>query len=259
MDPILMSSAQAQADYLAKTYNVEKGGDGTVGDGGTLPADRAFQRGYSRYGRSDIAECWIVLNKIYPLDKVVTNDWWRTKENQKNLLDGWGTTHTDIGVGIAAKDSLIYYVVDIGQRLDGPNTVLITNEAGNTVSFEPVEISTPNPDGSIIHTVKVGETLQVIALSYNVSVQTILDNNGLKSSNLIYPDQTLIIQQAAGNTTPGAKLTTTPEATQTLAPTFTPDRRPPRPRFQPWLRLLQHPCQRRNLRPRIRSPLAWLD
>ncbi len=55
MDPILMSSAQAQADYLAKTYDVEKGGDGTVGDRGTLPSDRAFQRGYTPYGRSDIA------------------------------------------------------------------------------------------------------------------------------------------------------------------------------------------------------------
>ncbi len=67
--------------------------------------------------------------------------------------------------------------------------------------------------------------LQVIALSYGVSVQTILDNNGLKSSNIIYPDQSLVIQKPAGDTTPGAKLSSTPAATQTTAPTFTP--RPP--------------------------------
>lgn len=225
MDPILMSSAQAQADYLAKTYDVEKGGDGTVGDRGTLPSDRAFQRGYTPYGRSDIVECWIVLNKVYPLDKVVSNDWWRTQANQKNLLDGWGTAHSDIGVGIAARDSLIFYVVDIGQKLDTPNTVYITNEAGNVVVYEPVAISTPNSDGTVIHIVKAGETLQVIALSYGVSVQTILDNNGLKSSNIIYPDQSLVIQKPAGDTTPGAKLSSTPAATQTTAPTFTP--RPP--------------------------------
>lgn len=227
VDPILMSSAQAQADYLAKTYNVDKGGDGSIGDGQTLPSDRAYQRGYAPYGRSDIAECWIVLNKAYPLENVVSNDWWRTKANQKNLLDGWGTSHTDIGVGIAARDTLVFYVVDIGVRLDTPNTVYTTNEAGTPFSYEPVETSTPNPDGSIIHTVKTGETLQIIALSYGVSVQTILDNNGLSGSNVIYPDQTLVIQKPFGDTTPGYKqiLTATPVITQTTAPTFTP--RPP--------------------------------
>jgi LysM repeat protein len=156
---------------------------------------------------------------------VVSNDWWRTKANQQNLLDGWGTSHSDIGVGIAARDSLVFYVVDIGQRLDGPNTVYATDESGKTFSYEPVETSTPGPDGSVIHVVKAGETLQIIALSYGVSVQTILDNNGLKSSNIIYPDQTLVIKQPAGNTTPGVRLTTTPAATQTTAPTFT--ARPP--------------------------------
>jgi LysM repeat protein len=226
MDPILMSSAQVQADYLAKTYNVEKGGDGTIGDRGTLPSDRAYQRGYAPWGRYDVVECWIVLNKIYPLENVVSNDWWRTKANQKNLLDGWGTSHSDIGVGIAARDSLVFYVVDIGQKLDGPNTVYATDESGKTFSYEPVETSTPGPDGSVIHVVKAGETLQIIALSYGVSVQTILDNNGLKSSNIIYPDQTLVIRLPAGETTPGANRTVgAPTATQTIAPTFTP--RPP--------------------------------
>lgn len=242
-DPILMNSAQAQADYLAKSYDINKGGDGTVGDRGTLPTDRAFQRGYSLYGRSDIVELWIVLNKAYPLENVLTNDWWRTKANQNNLLDGWGITHTDIGVGIAARDTLVFYVIDIGVRLDSPNTIYITNEAGSVIGYVPLTTSTPNPDGSVVHTVQAGETLQIIALSYGVDVKTILDLNNMKSSNMIYPDQKIIIQNPSG--TPGAEKATPgePTATHTTAPTFTarppstvtpvPTLKPPTPTLSP--------------------------
>lgn len=227
-NPSLTNSAQAHAEYLARTYNVEKGGDGSIGEGSTLPSDRAYQHGYAPWGRYDVVECWIVLFKDFPLDRVVTNDWWRTPENQKNLLDGWGTTHTDIGVGIAYNGNLTYYVVDIGVPLDDPNTVYATNEAGFEYSYVPVETATPFPDGSIIHTVKVGENLQLIALSYGVSMSSIMEYSGLTGSSVLYPDQQLIIQKALDDGTPGLVRTLSngiPTETATFAPTFT--ARPP--------------------------------
>ena len=228
MNPILMSSAQAHADYLARTYNVEKGGDGTIGEGSTLPSDRAYQYGYAPWGRYDVVECWIVLFKDFPLDRVVTNDWWRTPENQKNLLDGWGTSHTDIGVGIAYNGNLTYYVVDIGVSLVDPNAVYATNEAGVEYSYVPVETATPLPDGSIIHTVKTGENLQLIALSYGVSISSIMEYSGLTGSSILYPEQQLVIQKAYDDSSPGLARTIAigiPTETATFAPTFT--ARPP--------------------------------
>lgn len=225
-NPQLMAAAQAQADYLASTYNVDKGGDGSVGDRGTLPKDRVYQYGYAPWEQYDVAELWIVLNTSFPLERVVSNDWWRTKDNQKNLLDGWGTGHQDIGVGIAEKFPLVYYVIDIGVVLESANKIVITSTYGDVYSYTPIETVTPNAvDGSIIHKVREGESLEIIALSYGVSKETIMDYNGLSSSSImLQPDQDLVIRKPYGDTSTGQVVITAtnlPTSTATTAATFT--------------------------------------
>jgi LysM repeat protein len=119
-------------------------------------------------------------------------------------------------------------VVDIGVPLDDPNTVYATNEAGFEYSYVPVETATPFPDGSIIHTVKEGENLQLIALSYGVSVSSIMEYSGLTGSSILYPEQQLVIQKAYDDSSPGLARTIAigiPTETATFAPTFT--ARPP--------------------------------
>ena len=223
--PNLMAAAQAQANYLAAHYDVDKGGDGTVGEGGTLPSDRAFQYGYAGWKEYEVVENWIVLNLNYPLERVVGNDWWKSSYNQKNMLDGWGTTYQDIGVGIAEKPPLVYYVVDIGAKLDIAPQIIITSTYGEEFSFTPIETVAPGPDGSIIHKVHEGESLEIIALSYGVSKSTIMDYNGITNSTImLYPDQELVIRKPYGDTSVGqAFITATdlPTATATIAPTFT--------------------------------------
>jgi uncharacterized protein YkwD/LysM repeat protein len=228
-NPHLMAAAQAQADYLAKTYNIDKGGDGRIGDRQTSPKDRAYQYGYAPWEQYDVVENWIYLNKEYPLDKVVTNDWWRQEYDQKNFLDGWGNTNKDIGVGIAQQGSVIFYIIDIGYTFASAGMIMSTNEAGEVFSYTPVLTSTPNPDGSIIHIVKEGESLLLIALSYNVPLQTIREFNGFITQGvIIVPGQQIVIRKSFSDTSTGqAKITTTnqPSSTATTAPSFTP--RPP--------------------------------
>jgi hypothetical protein len=228
-NPHLMAAAQAQADYLAKTYNVDKGGDGSIGERQTSPKDRAYQYGYAPWEQYDVVENWIVLNKDYPLDKVLTNDWWRKEYQQKNFLDGWGNTNKDIGVGIAQQGNVVFYIVDIGYTFDSAGMIMSTNEAGEVFSYTPVITSTPNPDGSIIHIVKEAENLLLIALSYNVSLQTIREYNGFTTQGvIIFPGQQIVIRKSFADTSTGqAKITTTgqPVSTATTAPSFTP--RPP--------------------------------
>jgi uncharacterized protein YkwD/LysM repeat protein len=224
----LMASAQAQADYLAKTYDVEKDKDvdGTVGENGTLPFQRAYQYGYADWDTYEVVENWIALNKDYPLEKVVNNDWWRDSFHQKNLLDGNGKTYTDIGVGIAYQYNITFYIVDIGAREDVSDRVVITNEAGEAFYFYPVETYAPQENGSIIHTVREGENLQIIAQSYGISMSTLLDFNGISSSAMaIYPGDTLVIQKPYGDTSTGQAFFTptfTDTPTATIAATFTP-------------------------------------
>ncbi len=225
-NPNLMAAAQAHANYLAAHYDVDKGGDGTVGEGGTLPQDRAYQYGYAGWDEYEVVENWIVLNQSYPLDRVVSNDWWKTSYNQKNLLDGWGITYQDVGVGIAEKSPLVFYVVDIGAKLDVAPKVIITSTYGEEFSFTPIETVAPGVDGSVIHKVREGESLEIIALSYGVSKASIMDYNGITNSTImLYTDQELIIRKPYGDTSTGqAFITATdlPTATATTAPTFTP-------------------------------------
>jgi uncharacterized protein YkwD/LysM repeat protein len=226
-NPHLMAAAQAQADYLAKTYDVEKDKDvdGTVGENGTLPFQRAYQYGYAPWDQFEVVENWIALNKNYPLERVVGNDWWKDSYHQKNMLDGWGTTYTDIGVGIAEQGNITFYIVDIGAVKETTGKMVITNEAGETIIFSPIETTVPLADGSIIHTVSEGENLQLIAMSYGISMATLLDYNGISQSGMaIYPGQKLVIRKPYGDVSTGQAFitaTATETATATIAPTFT--------------------------------------
>jgi LysM repeat protein len=72
--------------------------------------------------------------------------------------------------------------------------------------------ATPQPDGSIIHTVGACETLSGLEFTYGVSIDQIRQLNNLQS-NIIYPGQQLIIQgpqQAAPPTDAPASPTATP-------------------------------------------------
>jgi LysM repeat protein len=221
----LSAAAQAQADYLAQHYVLGSNKDGTVGDRGTLPKDRAYQYGYAPWEQYDVVELWIVLNNSYPLEKVVTNDWWRTSYNQKNLLDGWGTTHADIGVGITMKDQVTYYIVDIGVVLNTAGKVYVTSTYGDLFSYVPIATCTPNADGSVVHTVQEGDSLELVALSYGVTVAQIQDYNGIASNAMMLrPGQTLVIRKPYGDTSTGvSQITATdlPTATATMAATYT--------------------------------------
>ena len=87
---------------------------------------------------------------------------------------------------------------------------------------------TPQADGSIIHTVREGETLINIALAYNIPLKDLLEINNLTSQSVIFPGDKLIVRKAS-TPTPTAAITSTPTprpATPTRRPTRTPTPRP---------------------------------
>jgi|GEM_PF-2630359 len=81
-----------------------------------------------------------------------------------------------------------------------------------------VIVSTPNPDGSIIHIVQYGQTLVMIAKAYGVPISQIRTLNGMPEEiSDIYEGQRLIIRVALP-----------PTETPTLTPTTQPPTRTPR-------------------------------
>jgi LysM repeat protein len=104
-----------------------------------------------------------------------------------------------------------------------------------TATPQPAATLTPTPRPptatptveSVVHTVESGETLSIIAQSYGVTVEAIVDANGLSDPDRIVAGQTLIIPASGGSPPPATaspKPTNTP---QPRPPTSTPTQRPP--------------------------------
>ena len=94
------------------------------------------------------------------------------------------------------------------------------------VAQAPAVISTPNPDGSVVHVVQSGDTLFALSLAYNVPVDQIYSLNNLSSSSLLSIGQKIIMKAGSG-TAPtattasqaGANPTAIATAQATAAPT----------------------------------------
>lgn len=108
-------------------------------------------------------------------------------------------------------------------------------QTGTSPPFVPLITATPQPDGSIVHTVAAGDTLWSIALSYGVKIDDIRQLNGLAPDwTSIYEGQKLIIRPAGWATPPGEAQDTA--AAEQATATVTPTRRPtdtPRPTRTP--------------------------
>ncbi len=95
-------------------------------------------------------------------------------------------------------------------------------------TIAPVNTSTPDPDGAVIHVVQPGQTLWTIAISYKVSLTELYRLNGLTDKSVIIPGQKIIVVPPAGTATP-TSTEPPPTPTGTSTRTATPTRPPPSP------------------------------
>ncbi len=65
---------------------------------------------------------------------------------------------------------------------------------GNQASLSPLQQLTPESDGRLYHTVQSGETLFGIARYYGMSVNELMNWNGLNGSSILLPGQKLLLQ-----------------------------------------------------------------
>ena len=73
----------------------------------------------------------------------------------------------------------------------------------------PVQVSTPGPDGSIYHIVLPGENLVLIAQAYHISLGDLMALNGLNDDSVIFPNQKLLIRSEV-TATPTPDVSNTP-------------------------------------------------
>ncbi len=222
-DTILMSVSQAHADYMASTGSVTH-----YSADGSRPFQRSLAAGYPVAGDLTLggfhSENIIAGTNMTPAQAV---SWWTGDEPHLNTM--LSPQYVDIGAGVSIVGNKIFYVIDTSRK-SGSAAPAYTPQVVNgtpVVILNPLVStifpSTPASDGSVIHLVRPGETLWLIAITYGVKIDEILSLNNLPKDSPIYPKQELIIKKALVTPSPMVEVTGTPAASPAVStPTLTP-------------------------------------
>jgi LysM repeat protein len=205
----LMSIAQSHSDYQASIGQVTH-----VGPGGTRPRDRAANAGYGGGATFFISEN-IAGGTDLSVDGAISM-WLGDDPHIQTMLS---PNYQEIGAGVAVADGFVYYTIDAAYVAGGNYSPPPTIKPGGptAIPYYAVQTTTPNGDGSIVHTVMAGQNLTLIAKAYGMTVAELKKINNL-TSDALYVGDVLIIR--LGNT-PGPTNTPSPSATATRAATAT--------------------------------------
>ena len=241
--PIVMSVAQGHSNYQAEIDTLTH-----IGPGGSRPKDRLRAAGYGGGGHILASEniAW-----GYNMPPQGAMDLWIPSPIHYQTLTSTRLRH--VGAGCAISDTgKTYYTllaawhpgVDNPPQPTAPppaaSPTAVPTPTGPTPTPSPVPVipSTPRPDGAVVHVVQPGQTLMMIALSYRVPLEQVLELNNLTRTSIIRPgDEIMVIPPkwtptptfappsptatspppASGTATPPAEVTETP----TTGPTAT--------------------------------------
>ena len=224
MHPILMQSAQSQADYMAATGNVTH-----ARPNGTY-TQQLLSLGFPLAGDLSMGgfRSENILSTNGPLVWDGVPAAWQDAEHMNTMLSG---NFTHIGAGISQSGDSFYYAVDTaaatgsGQQQESAAAALTNVPAGSSGSsgvsqfMVPVTLSTARPDGNVFHKVQYGQSLWSIAIAYGTTIKNIQAMNNLGEDSTVYQGQELLILTGATQAAaPPVEATPTLQAEATLAP-----------------------------------------
>ncbi len=238
ISPILMQTAQAQADYMASIGQITH-----LGPGGVTTTNRLLAAGYPLAG--DLSLGGIRSENITGGAGMTAADAvnsWKGDDIHYNTMTS--PNNTQIGAGIAVSGTDVYFVIDCARNIGAKtpyltNTPAPTSEGGDNEQAAGADNSgyvvlpgegplasslftaTPDNAGHQIHIVKSGETLWLIAISYGVKIADIRRLNNMLETDAIYPKEKLLIRTGVFVTPILPAASITPNVTPASLPTQT--------------------------------------
>jgi LysM repeat protein len=216
--PILMQSAQMQADYMAATGIITH-----ARPSGTY-TQQLISLGFPLAGDLSLggfrAENIISSNGPLVWDGVPPA--WQDAQHMNTMLS---QNFTHIGAGVSQSGDRYYYAVDTaaatgsGQQQESAQAVLTSAPAGGNESsgvsqfMVPVTVGTARPDGNVFHKVQYGQSLWSIAIAYGTTIKNIQALNNLGEDSTVYQGQELLVLTGA---TQSVAAVTTQDVTPTL-------------------------------------------
>jgi len=222
----LMAAAQAHSEYQASIGSITH-----TGSGGSNATGRGMAAGYGGGASVSVVENIYGGMNASPQQAV---SWWQGDSLHLNTL--LSTKAVDAGAGVATAGGVVYYTLDVGYVIGSEGSGSSSSSGSSStsgsgvpsstvVAFYPVVISTPGPDGSVVHVVQPGQTLWSIAASYKISLPDLLTLNGFTSSTFIYPGQKIILKSPGvlpGSTSTATASSQTPTQVRELTTTMIP-------------------------------------
>jgi LysM repeat protein len=221
IDPLLMLSAQMQAEYLASQAPGPVSGH--VGPGGTDAEARAKAVGFPYVVGLDINENWASM-PIGSSFEELFNGGWSDAAHQHTMLHQLGQL---AGAGIAVSGDMMYIILNVAaywgdagktswptsSGYGAPGTPAIVSQY-----MAPVNVATPLADGSVVHQVQSGQSLWSIAIKYGVKIDSIRRLNNISPDGTIYMGQKLIVKGPGLSTPTVSQVTETPSLSDFLPP-----------------------------------------
>lgn len=198
INSILMYTAQAQADFMAANGTVTHFGPGGIG-----VTERLLAAGYPLAGDLSLGgfRSENITGGVESMSAQAAVDQWTGDAPHLNTMVS--PTLTEIGAGVAVIGGRVYYVIDCARptTAGAPQNLITPVGGGSAVpvgetTVQPVQavvVSTPNPDGNVIHEVKYGQSLWQIAITYDTKIDEIKRLNNLMGND-IYPGEKLLIK-----------------------------------------------------------------
>ena len=210
IDPILMAVAEAQ-----NAWRVSDGVTTHTGPDGSRPRERAIAAGYGGGSTVFISENIADGLGLTPAEAV---SWWTGDDPHLNTMIGPNYRH--VGAGAGESDDVWRYTLMAGYVAGGSYSAgsvpVATRVSSGSIGIAPFILSTPNPDGSVVHVVEQGQTLWTIAAMYDVDLGLLAEWNGLPSNPILHVGDEILVRPAD-----------TPTASPTAAESITPSPRHP--------------------------------
>ena len=219
----LMAAAKSHSDYQAETGNTSH-----TGPGGSTPKSRAIAFGYGGGATVFVSEN---IASGTQMSAAFAVQMWQGDSLHLNTM--LSPNYTDAGAGVSSSGGITYITLDVGYIAGSagsapsqpvatavPGAAATSASGGSLMAY--VVTVTPQPDGSIIHTVKSGEVLINIALAYGVKLSELYSLNNYNDKTVIYPGEKVKIKGSDPTPTPTLTPTNTHQPTSTPRPTRTP-------------------------------------
>ena len=196
VSPILMGTAQAQANYMAAIGSVTHSGPG-----GIQLTQRLLAAGYPLAG--DLSLGGFRAENITGGNKTAAQAVQGWTGDAPHLNTMLSPDLTEIGAGVAKVGDRYYMVIDCARpTTDGQPQVytpgpgdLVVGTSAPSDFIVPITKSTPDANGMIYHEVQYGQTLWAIAIEYGVKIDDIRALNNLGPTTDIYQGEKLLVKK----------------------------------------------------------------